>query len=96
MASIKYKVTAQKNEEMPELEISEELRAAIITTMENKYIKKARVLDAEEGGLNTLNIMLLLENLTEETIITGLKQIVTNLDREFYTLSYIIKFLRNM
>lgn len=83
-------------EEMPKLEISEELRAAILTAMENKYVKKARVLDTKDGGLNTLNIMLLLENFTEETIITGLKLIVTKLDREFFTLSYIIKFLKNM
>lgn len=83
-------------EEMPKLEISEELRSAVLTAMENKYIKKARVLDTKDGGLNTLNIMLLLENFTEETIITGLKSIVTKLDREFYTLSYIIKFLNNI
>lgn len=83
-------------EEMPELEISEELRTAVLTAMENKYVKKARVLDTKDGGLNTLNIMLLLENFSEETIITGLKLIVTKLDREFYTLSYIIKFLKNM
>ncbi|WPC43711.1 pentapeptide repeat-containing protein [Clostridium sp. JS66] len=80
-------------EEMPKLEISDELRSAVLTAMENKYIKKARVLDTKDGGLNTLNIMLLLENFTEEKIITGLKSIVTKLDREFYTLSYIIKFL---
>ncbi len=80
-------------EEMPKLEISDELTSAVLTAMENKYIKKARVLDTKDGGLNTLNIMLLLENFTEETIIAGLKSIVTKLDREFYTLSYIIKFL---
>ncbi|MDW8802479.1 pentapeptide repeat-containing protein [Clostridium sp. A1-XYC3] len=83
-------------EEMPKLEISEELRSAILTAMENKYVAKARVFDTKDGGLNTLNIMLLLENFNEETIITGLKLIVTKLDREFYTLSYIIKFLKNM
>ncbi|AKA67517.1 pentapeptide repeat-containing protein [Clostridium scatologenes] len=79
--------------EMPKLEISDELRSAVLTAIENKYVKKARVLDTKDGGLNTLNIMLLLENFTEETIIAGLKSIVTKLDREFYTLSYIIKFL---
>jgi len=81
---------------MPKLEISDELKAAILTAMENKYVKKSRVLDTKDGGLNTLNIMLLLENFTEETIITGLKLIVTKLDREFYTLSYIIKFLKTI
>ncbi|MFL0268029.1 pentapeptide repeat-containing protein [Candidatus Clostridium radicumherbarum] len=83
-------------EEMPKLEISEELRGAVLGAMENQYIKKARVLDTKDGGLNMLNIMLLLENFEEQTIITGLKSIVTKLDREFYTLSYIIKFLKNM
>lgn len=83
-------------EEMPKSEISEALKAAILTAMENKYVKKARVLDTKDGGLNTLNIMLLLENFTEERIITGLKLIVTKLDREFFTLSYIIKYLKNM
>lgn len=83
-------------DEMPKIEISENLRAAILTAMENKYVKKSRVLDTKDGGLNTLNIMLLLENFTEETIISGLKLIVTKLDREFFTLSYIIKFLKNM
>lgn len=83
-------------EEMPKLEISEALKTAVLTALENKYVKKARVLDTKDGGLNTLSLMLLLENFTEETIITGLKLIVTKLDREFYTLSYIIKFLRNM
>jgi hypothetical protein len=83
-------------EEMPKLEISEELKTAVLTAMENKYIKKARVLDTKDGGLNTLNIMLLLENFTEETIIEGLKLIVEKIDREFYTLSYIIKFLKTM
>jgi hypothetical protein len=83
-------------EEMPKLEISEGLRTAVLEAMENQYIKKSRVLDTKDGGLNTLNIMLLLENFTEETIITGLKLIVTKVDREFSTLSYIIKFLKNM
>lgn len=83
-------------EEMPKLEISEELRSAIIGTLENQFIKKARVLDTKDGGLNMLNIMLLLENFEEQTIISGLKSIVTKLDRDFYTLSYIIKFLKNM
>jgi hypothetical protein len=83
-------------DEMPHLEISEELRAAVINAMKNKYIKTARVLDTKDGGLNMLNIMILLENFQEETLIKGLNLISTQLDRDFYTLSYIVKFLRNM
>lgn len=82
-------------DEMPQVEISEELKTAILTAMENKYIKKSRVLDTKDGGLNMLNIMILLENFSEETLIKGLKLITTEFDREFYTLSYIIKFLKN-
>jgi hypothetical protein len=83
-------------EEMPKLEISEELRAAVLEAMENQYIKKSRVLDTKDGGLNTLNIMLLLENFSEGRIIEGLKLIVEKIDREFYTLSYIVKFLKSI
>jgi uncharacterized protein YjbI with pentapeptide repeats len=82
--------------EMPPLEISKELKNAVLKAMENKYIKKARVLDTKDGGLNNLNIMILLENFDQETIIKGLELINAQLDREFYTLSYIIRFLQNM
>lgn len=82
--------------EMPQLEISDELKNAVLHAMENKYIKKARVFDTKDGELNTLNIMILLENFDEETLIKGLKVIITQLDRDFYTLSYIIRFLKNM
>lgn len=82
-------------DEMPQIEISEELRNAILQAMENKFIKKARVFDTKEGDLNNLNIMILLENFEEETLIKGLEVFSSQLDREFYTLSYIIRFLQN-
>jgi uncharacterized protein YjbI with pentapeptide repeats len=82
--------------EMPQLDISEELRNVILNALENKYIKAARVFDTKDGGLHMLNIMILLENFDQETLIKGLTLISTQLDREFYTLSYIIKFLQNM
>lgn len=81
--------------EMPQLKISEELRKAVLDAMKNKYIKAARVLDTKDGSINTLNLMLLLENFEEETLIKGLNAIKDELDRDFYTLSYIIKFLKN-
>lgn len=83
-------------DEMPQVEISEELKNALLSAMENKYIKKARVFDTKDGALNMLNIMLLLESFDEETIIRGLKLIPSQLDREFYTLSYITRFLKNL
>jgi hypothetical protein len=82
-------------DKMPELEISEELKSSVINVMTNSFVKKARVLDTKDGGLNLLNIMILLENFDEETLIKGLSLVKVQLDREFYTLSYIIRFLQN-
>lgn len=81
--------------EMPQIEISEELRIAVLNVMKNKYVKAARVLDTKDGGINTINLMILLENFDEETLIKGLNILEVQLDCDFYTLSYIIKFLKN-
>jgi len=81
--------------EMPQIEISEELRIAVISAMKNKYIKAARVLDTKDGGINIISLMILLENFDEETLIKGLNKITAELDCDFYTLSYVVKFLKN-
>lgn len=78
-------------DEMPELEISEDLKEAINTAMGNEFVKKSRVLDNKEGSINTISVMRLLESFNEKTLILGLKSIVDRVDREFCTLSYIIK-----
>ncbi|MDI9216681.1 pentapeptide repeat-containing protein [Clostridium tertium] len=83
-------------DEMPKIEISEELKNAAFNTFNNKYIKASRILDTKDGDLNYLNIMILLENFNEETLIKGLNYITNELDRDFYTLSYIIKLIKNM
>lgn len=81
--------------EMPELKISVELQSAAINAMKNKYVKASRVLDTKEGGINLLSIMILLEIFDEATLIKGLNMIETKLDRDFYTLSYLIRCLQN-
>lgn len=81
--------------EMPEIEISEELGSAIKNAMKNKYVKASRVLDTKDGGLNLLNIMILLDNFDAPSLIKGLNVIQTELNKDFHTLSYIIKFLKN-
>lgn len=83
-------------EEMPQIEISEELRNVTLNALNNKYVKASRVLDTKDGSINSLSIMILLENFDEETLIKGLNLIANELDRDFYTLSYIIKFIQNM
>ena len=80
--------------EMPEIEISEELQIAVINAMKNKYVKAARVLDTKDGGINTISLMILLDNFDEETLISGLNVIKNELNCDFYTLSYIVKFLK--
>lgn len=78
---------------LPELEMSEELQAAIQEAMTNKHIKASRVLDTKDGAINTLNIMRLLEQFNEATLIKGFKLMKNKIDNEFCTLSYLIKFL---
>lgn len=80
-------------DEMPNIELSEALRNAVINSMQNEYVKESRVLDTKDGSLNLLNIMILLENFNEETLIKGLNIIERELDKDFCTLSYIIKFI---
>ncbi|MCY6354734.1 pentapeptide repeat-containing protein [Clostridium sp. ZS2-4] len=81
--------------EMPQLEISEKLRMAVKNIMKNDYVKKARVFDTKDGNLNVLNLMILLDNFDESTLIKGLNIIQVQLDRAFYTLSYVIRLLKN-
>ena len=80
-------------ETMPELEMSEALRNALIDFMENEYVKNSRVLDTKEGDIHTLNVMRLLNYYDENTLIRGFKIAKPRLDKEFCTLSYIIKVL---
>jgi hypothetical protein len=80
---------------MPQLEISEVLSNVILNALENKFVKESRVLDTKDGTLNMLSIMILLENFEEATLIKGLDIIQAQLDRDFYTLSYLIKYIQN-
>lgn len=80
-------------DEMPVVEMSEALREAINSAMDNKYIKASRVLDTKDGGINTLSIMRLLEQFDENRLIKGFNLMKGKIDNDFCTLSYLIKFL---
>ncbi|MHC1750557.1 MAG: pentapeptide repeat-containing protein [Cellulosilyticaceae bacterium] len=80
-------------DEMPPLEISEELTAAVQEVMENKYVKASRVLDTKDGEINSISMMRLLKQFEEKTIIKGFGLMKGKIDNDFCTLSYIIKFL---
>ncbi|WP_122639891.1 pentapeptide repeat-containing protein [Romboutsia sp. Marseille-P6047] len=79
--------------EMPVIELSERLECAIKSAMENEFVKKSRTLDTKDGGINFVSIMILLENFKEKQLIDGLMLIGERIDKEFCTLSYIIKNL---
>ncbi|MCK5762719.1 MAG: pentapeptide repeat-containing protein [Clostridiales bacterium] len=83
-------------DEMPELNISEPLREAVEKAMTNKYIKKSRVLDTKDKKINSISIMLLLEQFDEETLIKGLQLISEIIDKEFSVLSYIISAINRL
>ncbi len=80
-------------DKMPDLQMSERLQNAIKSAMENKFIKKSRTLDTKEGEINTISIIRLLENFKEKQLIDGFILMKDKIDREFFTLSYIIKTL---
>ena len=82
--------------EMPVLTLDERLLKAFEKLMENPFVKKARVLDTKEKTLNTVSVMILLELFSEEILIAAFKEIESQLDRDFYTLSYLIKLIEKI
>lgn len=80
-------------EEMPKIEISDQLRNAVNSLMNNKYVKTSRIFDNKEGNLNTLTVMILLEHFSEEVLVNALEKIKDQFDRDFHTISYVIKLI---
>ena len=83
-------------DEVPELEISEDLENIVTSLMDNQYIKKSRVFDTKDGNINKLTLLRLSEIFDEETLIEGFHYIKYEIDRDFYTLSYVIRLIENM
>ena len=81
---------------MPEFEINENLEKIVLSSMENQFIKKSRVFDTKEGTINTLTLMILSEKFNEETLLEGLHYIKHEVERDFHTLSYIIRLIESM
>lgn len=78
-------------DEIPTLEISKELEEAILKAMKNEKVKASRVLDTKDGSINPISVMILLERFSEKNLISGLNILSDRLDRDFCTLSYVIK-----
>ena len=81
-------------EEMPKLNISEELEEAINKAMGNKFIKASRVIDTKEGKINPIKIIMLQKKYNEEVLIKGFNDMAEAVDRDFYTLSYLFRFFK--
>lgn len=81
-------------DKMPKLEVSKSLQKAAKSAMNNTFVKAARVLDTKTGTVNPISMMILLENFDEETLIKGLATIEEKLDKDFCTLSYIVKTIK--
>jgi hypothetical protein len=77
--------------EMPVIELSETLMTAFEMLMSNPFVKKSRVLDTKDKKLNTISVLILLKLFSEEILIRAFDEIQSQLDRDFYTLSYLIK-----
>jgi len=80
---------------MPEFEISEKLEKVVLNAMENQFIKKSRVFDTKDGTINTLSLLILNEKFDETTLLEGLHYVRYEVDRDFHTLSYIIRLIQN-
>ncbi len=83
-------------DEMPELNISEKLREVVEKAMKNEYIKKSRVLDTRDKKINSISMMILLEEFDEEKLIKSLLLISETIDKEFSVLSYIISAINRV
>lgn len=83
-------------ESMPEFDLDEELEKLVLGVMENEFIQKSRVFDTKDKSINTLTLMILNEKFDRETLVEGLHYIKFEVDRDFHTLSYIIRLIQNM
>lgn len=83
-------------ESMPEFEIDEELEKLVLGAMENEFIQKSRVFDTKDKKINTLTLMILSEKFDRDTLVEGFHYIKFEVDRDFHTLSYIIRLIQNM
>ena len=61
----------------------------IIDKLQNLVLTK-------EGNINTLTLMILKDNFSEEELIKGFNEIKSQIDRDFYTISYIIRLINKV
>ncbi len=77
-------------DKMPELDMSNDLKVALDKAMQNEFIKRSRTLDTKDKTLNTISVMILLEQFEETALVSGLEIAANTIDKDFYALSYLI------
>lgn len=83
-------------ENMPELPMSEALEKAVAIFMENDFVKRSRVLDNKNKQINTVSILRLLDHYAEDYLIAQFMKHAGLIDKDFYTLSYLIKRFKSI
>lgn len=83
-------------DKMPEVEISEELLASVEKIMKNEFVERSRSLNTKDKDLNMLSMLMLTEIFYDETLIKAFEIMPDHIDRDFYSLSYIIKLIRKL
>ena len=60
----------------------------------NKFIKASRVLDMKDGSINPIKVAILQDKYSEEVLVKGFNDMAEEIDRDFHTLSYLIRFFK--
>ena len=74
-------------------EFSDDLLEQVELLRSNQYINRSSVLHRKRGKINTISVKLLVQKFGEEVLISRLPDLVYEVNRDFYTLSYLIAIL---
>lgn len=81
---------------VPEIGMKLEFKEAIDCTNNNIYIKKSEILFYKKAKkLNSINIIRLLNEFSESELTEGLIAASKEINKDFFTLSYLTKYIRN-
>jgi hypothetical protein len=77
------------------MSIDDSLKKSIEDFINNKYIKNSQVLVFnKKHALNLVNILKLKEKFLQAELIFGLKTAQETISKDFYTLSYLVRFIQ--
>lgn len=76
--------------------ITDELRNSIEALRDNDLIRRSNTLHGKKGKINTLTIMILHKNYTDEELIRYLPMLPQYVSSQFYTVSYLKAMLKKI